>query len=150
MTRWHKWRALSWADRRLLLRAVLLLLQARARAQSTRFQPEATDDPAAGQAIGPDPSRVPRAQQVARLVSMASSGAPGAFTCLHRSLVTWRLLRQEGIPCRLRLGAAEPGEGPFEAHAWVECDGIPLGEQDAHLARYSPFGRAVIPVGWQT
>jgi len=134
----------------LLLRAAVLLVQARARAQSTRFQPEAADDPAAGQATAPDASRVARAQQIARLVSMASTGAPGAFTCLHRSVVTWRLLRQDGIPCHLRIGAAEPGESAFEAHAWVECDGIPLGEQDAHLARYSPFGKAVIPAGWLT
>lgn len=149
MSRWRKWQALSWADRRLLLRAAVLLLQARARLQSTRFKPETGDD-LAGNATAQGESRLPRAQQIARLVSMASSGAPGAFTCLHRSLVTWRLLRQEEIPCQLRLGAAEPGEGPFEAHAWVECDGIPLGEQDAHLARYSPFGRAVIPAGWLT
>lgn len=150
MTRWDKWRALSWAERYLLLRAAVLLVRARARAQSTRFQPEAAVDPAADHSTTPDASRVARAQQVARLVGMASAGAPGAFTCLHRSLVTWRLLRQDGIPCHLRLGAAEPGGRPFEAHAWVECDGVPLGEQDAYLARYSPFGRAVIPAGWLT
>jgi len=81
---------------------------------------------------------------------MASSGMPGSFTCLHRSLVTWRLLQDEGIPCRLRLGAAEPQGGLFEGHAWVECGGVPLGEQDAHLARSSPFGRAVVPAGRRT
>ena len=148
MTRWGKWRALSWADRWLLLRAAVLLVQARARAPSTRFQPEAAGDRAVGHAAAPDAFPVARAQRGARLVSMASSGAPGAFTCLHRSLVTWRLLRREKIPCQLRLGAAEPGERPFEAHAWVECYGIPLGEQDAHLARYSPFSRSVVPIGW--
>ena len=149
MTRWDKWRALSWADRLLLLHAARLLLRARARLPSTEFRPEVDPD-ATGQGLALEPPGIARAQQVARLVSMASAGTPGSFTCLHRSMVTWRLLRQEGIPCRLRLGARDRGQEPFEAHAWVECYGVPLGEQDAHLARYSPFGRAVIPAGWLT
>lgn len=147
MNRWHKWRALSRADRWLLLRAAAMLLQARSRLGSTGFRPEADRERVDLDSAGA-PSRVARAQAVTRLVNMAAAGTPGSFTCLHRSLVTWRLLQRETIPCRLRLGAADASQGPFEAHAWVECDGIALGEQDLHLARYRPFGKAVIPTGW--
>ncbi len=144
MTRWRKWRALSWADRGLLLRAAVMLLHAKLRLRSTHFRAEAGDDDVQEPHLQ-DESRVPRAQQVARLVGMASAGVPGAVTCLHRSLVTWRLLRQEGMPCRLRLGAADQSERSFEAHAWVECYGVALAERSEELKRYQPFSSAVVP-----
>ena len=57
----------------------------------------------------------------------------------------WRLLRREGIPCELKLGARRDA-GPFEAHAWVECAGVALNESEPTLARYSAFGEPVVPV----
>jgi len=53
--------------------------------------------------------------------------------CLVRSLVLVRLLRRRGLPAELRLGARTL-TGVFEAHAWVEHCGVPLGE-DGGAAR---------------
>ena len=142
--RWDKWRALSWPERLLLLHAAAMLVHARARVPSMRFRPE--PDSTWGQAGTTDSGpALRRAQSVARLVNWAAAATPGSFTCLHRSLVTWRLLRQEGIRCRLRLGIADTPAEPFEAHAWVECDGVPLGEGEAAVAGYRPFSKAVVP-----
>jgi hypothetical protein len=145
MTRWQKWRALSWADRRLLLRAAVMLAWARARLRAMGFRPES----ASAGAAPPDPpaaADLARAQAVARLVGMAAAVNPVTVACLHRSVVLWTLLRREGIPCQLRLGAGDTRSGPFEAHAWVECGGVAVNEQDTHLGRYTPFGAAIEPV----
>lgn len=42
--------------------------------------------------------------------------------CFMRSLVLLRMLARRGVPCRLVIGV-RPG---FEAHAWVEHEGLPL------------------------
>ncbi|MDX1571211.1 MAG: lasso peptide biosynthesis B2 protein [Xanthomonadales bacterium] len=49
-------------------------------------------------------------------------------TCLTRSLTLWRRARRHGLTGRLCLGVAR--RNPFEAHAWVEFDGLVLGVQD--------------------
>ena len=85
----------------------------------------------------------------AALVRIAVANSPVSLTCLHRSLALWWLLRGQGVLCDLRLGAST-ADGPFEAHAWVQCGGVALNERDAHLSRYSPLGEAVVPVGPQS
>jgi hypothetical protein len=49
---------------------------------------------------------------------------PGDTRCLRRSLVLTRMLARRGIPSRLVIGARTEPE--FLAHAWVECDGVPV------------------------
>ena len=142
MTRWQKWWGLTWADRWLLLQAAAMLAWVSVRAQSMSFRPELDGRRSAG----PTHQDVARAENVARLVRMAGAGLPVRAACLQRSIVLWVLLRREGIECSLRLGAADPATGPFEAHAWVECAGIALGEVPGPLARYRPFNSAVVPV----
>lgn len=34
----------------------------------------------------------------------------------------------------------------FEAHAWVECGGVAVGEGHSSLVEYRPFATAVVPV----
>jgi hypothetical protein len=142
MNRWHKWRALSWGDRRLLMRAAVMLVRSRWTLSRTEFRPEPVE-PVAPRSV---PEALERAESIARLVAMAAAGSPVRVACLHRAVVLWSLLRREGIPCRLRLGAGDLRAAPFEAHAWVECAGVALNEEEAHLARYRPFGVAVVPV----
>jgi hypothetical protein len=60
-------------------------------------------------------------QQVAWAVRLASRYLPGA-TCLPRALTTQFLLNRHGHPSRLCVGVSSAQK--FEAHAWVECDGI--------------------------
>jgi hypothetical protein len=49
---------------------------------------------------------------------------PGDTRCLRRSLVLLRLLGRRGIAARLVIGTRTRPE--FLAHAWVECDGLPV------------------------
>jgi hypothetical protein len=140
---WRKLAGLSWADRRLLARAAAMLAHAKLALPSTGFGPD-REAPAADSDIAVSPAMLSRAQAIARLVGVAASRVPFRVACLHRSIVLWRLLRRERIPCELRLGA-RTGAGPFGAHAWVECGGVALGEDPAHLASYRPFDRAVVP-----
>ncbi len=44
--------------------------------------------------------------------------------CLMRSLVLLRMLARRGVVCRLVIGV-RPGQS-FEAHAWIEHEGMPL------------------------
>ena len=158
MSRWRKLRELSWADRRVLLHAAVLLVQARLAlpfidfradpgAAKTRRSPAPPPPPNSTLRAAKSPgTELQHAQAIARLVGIAAAHVPVDVACLHRSLVLWRLLRRRGIRCELRLGAGTEG-GPFEAHAWVECAGVALTEGAGHLSRYRPFGQAVMPTG---
>jgi len=143
MGSWRKLASLSWADRRLLARAAAMLAHARLALPSTAFR--------AGRAERsplPDPATaatdLARAKAIARVVDIAASRLPFRVSCLHRAIVLWRLLSAERIACDLELGA-RAGTGPFEAHAWVDCQGIALGENPDRLARYRRFARPVVP-----
>ena len=144
MTKWRQWRALARDDRRRLAHAAVLLAYARLRLPFLGFRPDRETAERAESAV-PSLAALRRAQHVARLVAIAAAHSPMRVACLHRSLVLWWLLRQEGIPCQLRLGT-RAGAGPFEAHAWVQCAGVVL-DQPAYVARYRPFAEAVVPMG---
>jgi hypothetical protein len=142
MRKWRRWRALSPSDRWLLLRACVLLLRARCALPYMTFRSAADCGPT------PDASEAmperQHATRVAALVRIAAANLPLRNSCLPRALVTWTLLRRDGIACELRLGA-RAGHAPFEAHAWVDCGGTALGEDPVTLARLRPFGRPVVP-----
>jgi len=145
MNNWRKWRGLTRNDQRLLLQATVLLIGARLGLRFIDFRAAST--PSGTHALGPSSeSDLARAHAIARLVAIAASHTPVAVACLHRSLVLWWLLRRNGIPCELRLGA-RAGSGPFGAHAWVQCAGVALNEDTARLAQYAPFAEAVVPAG---
>jgi hypothetical protein len=74
------------------------------------------------------------AERVAREVERAARDySVYPVDCLVRSLVLVWLLRRRGIAAEFRLGVRTL-TGRFEAHAWVEHCGVPLGE-DADVAR---------------
>ena len=109
-----------------------------------------------GQAENEPPSRstgldgLDEARAIARLVAIASRYSMPRPRCLEKSLLLEALLQQRGIACALRFGVhdvagsgvgsgvgpgADPGAGPgadsFEAHAWVEVRGLPVGDPGA-------------------
>ena len=59
--------------------------------------------------------------------------------CLPRSLALTRFLRAAGWPAQHVIGVALY---PFEAHAWVEVDGVPLNEDPAFEQRFTVIQRA--------
>src|SRR6266478_3930976 len=59
-------------------------------------------------------------------------------SCLAKSLTLWWLLGRQGISSHLRIGIRKENE-EFEAHAWVEHDGVALNEPDEHHHHYAAF-----------
>ena len=59
-------------------------------------------------------------------------------TCLERSLALWWLLARQGIAAQLCIGVRTAGK-EFSAHAWVEYEGIALGEPETPHSHYAAF-----------
>jgi Transglutaminase-like superfamily len=78
---------------------------------------------------------MPRA---ARWIRIAARYAPGADTCLVRSLALLAVLRRHGIAAELRLGVAA-SRPRLDAHAWVEVNGAPVNDSADVATRYAPF-----------
>jgi hypothetical protein len=66
----------------------------------------------------------------------ASAGHGVARSCIPRALALHRLLLWRGLPARVRLGLSP--EQPLAGHAWVECEGVPVGDAPSVVARYRP------------
>jgi hypothetical protein len=79
-----------------------------------------------------------QARRLATLVKQAAAGAPRPLTCLPQALTLWWLLRRRGLLTDLRLGVRKTG-GSFEAHAWVEYEGVVLNDQPDVQQRFAPF-----------
>ena len=70
------------------------------------------------------------AQHLARLAAIAGRHGAVEASCLRQSLLVFGWLRRRGLQPVLQLGLRER-EGPFQAHAWVELDGVRLLPVDA-------------------
>lgn len=86
-----------------------------------------------------DPERITeRAMLTARMVRAAARHGLGSPSCLEESLVLVHLLRRQGITAQLRIGVKK-NVRQFEAHSWVECNGVALNESEALHDHYAPF-----------
>jgi len=90
-----------------------------------------------------------RAREIARLEAAAARNIPWRTNCLEQSLVLWWLLRQRGIQSDLRFGARKDA-GRFEAHAWVELEGVNLSGADAGHVDFVPFEGPIASLETQT
>ena len=79
-----------------------------------------------------------RAALTAHLVNSADRHGLSHTTCLAKSLTLWWLLGRQGIESHLRIGIRKEDE-KFEAHAWVERDGVALNEPEEHHRHYAAF-----------
>jgi hypothetical protein len=79
-----------------------------------------------------------RVKLTARMVRSAAHRSFRKATCLEKSLALWGLLGQQGIASSVRIGARKYGE-KFEAHAWVECNGMALNEPEQMHRHYPAF-----------
>jgi hypothetical protein len=59
-------------------------------------------------------------------------------TCLVESLALWYLLQKQRIPAQLRIGVRRLPE-KFEAHAWVEYQGVALNQSEEEHRHYAAF-----------
>ena len=71
-------------------------------------------------------------QRTVYLVDAAARNHLVAMKCLPRSLVTARLLANQGIDLDLRIGMREE-DGKIVGHAWVEYQQEPINEADSSL-----------------
>ncbi|HEY0733679.1 MAG TPA: lasso peptide biosynthesis B2 protein [Herpetosiphonaceae bacterium] len=133
----RKWLRLSPGERRLLLRAWLLLGVIRVALWLLPFR-IVHRLPARAQAASPCFS----IEQIGWAVAIAGVYLPRA-TCLPQALAAQVLLRRHGHAADLKIGVARDERGRLEAHAWVESAGrIVIGGSASTLARYTPLPAA--------
>ncbi len=77
-------------------------------------------------------------EMTCRMVRAAERYSPGQATCLEESLLLWYLLQSQNISTALRIGVRKQKD-KFEAHAWVEKDGLALNQQEEQHRHYAPF-----------
>ena len=73
---------------------------------------------------------------VCRRLAMTAVFYPGRARCLEQSLALYVLLRRRGVPAELKLGV-QPY--PFNAHAWVELQGVALNEEPETIQQFVPL-----------
>ena len=88
-----------------------------------------------------NPANAERTALTARMVRSAAYRSLGTATCLERSLALRWLLERQGIASSARIGTRKTGQ-KFEAHAWVECDGVALNEPEELHKHYAAFDEA--------
>jgi len=130
----RRYRALLPGERRILWHGLFLLPLS---AALIRARGLATTADALRRIYGPrtGDGRAPDAQATVRIVRGVARRM--RIGCLAQSAVLARMLAGRGSAVGLRLGVCKAGDGRFAAHAWVEIDGEPLGEDLELLARYS-------------
>lgn len=106
--------------------------------RASRRRPSARRNP------GTFASRTPR-HVTAVVLHVSRHVLPHRGRCLLESLALWYLLRRNGYPALLLLGARTL-LGPFEAHAWVELEGEVLNDAEHVRDIYVPFDPRVIEV----
>ena|ERR1700738_2598783 len=144
---------LDWDARGIFLRAAILLpvIAVNLRLRGFRATQESllrflAHPPLVPQQDSTDPRLAfEQTRLTARMVNAAGRHAWPASTCLEKSLALWWLLRRRGIESELRIGARKL-DGKFEAHAWVEREGIALNEPQEGHRRYAPFDKSLSPV----
>lgn len=89
-----------------------------------------------------DISASSRADLTVRMVRAAVRNSLGHPTCLDESMTLWWLLERQGIGAELKVGVRKDGE-KFEAHAWVERDGVALNEPESKHKHFAAFDAAL-------
>jgi hypothetical protein len=77
-------------------------------------------------------------EALAEAVRLAASQSPFAVSCLVRSLLLCWLLQRRQVASQLRIGVRLDG-AVLHAHAWVECNGVPVNDARDIAARFAAF-----------
>lgn len=131
--RLKRWRALRWRDRFGLSACAAALLAMHAALalfgfRRTRRCVEALTARDAPRTAGA--STIADAQALANLAAIAGRHGAVTATCLRQSLLLYGWLRWRGFNPTLQLGVLPQGGPGFEAHAWVELEGVRLLQAD--------------------
>jgi hypothetical protein len=137
MEKLRKFLRLPPADRRLFLRAWLLLLAVRLGLWLAPFRYQYQFWRRLIAMAPGVPSAADTADHIAWAVPLAARYVPRA-TCLTQALAMQIMLCHEGAPGELRLGVARDEAGRLTAHAWVEHAGqVLIG--GGQLGKYNIF-----------
>jgi len=71
--------------------------------------------------------------RISHALDIACAFYPKQTLCLQRSAVLVRLLRRHGLRAKMIIGAQKL---PFKAHAWVEIDGVIVGDRTASREKF--------------
>jgi hypothetical protein len=149
--KWRRFRNRPLEDRKLILRAglILPLTEVGLRLFGFRRWKELIEKfslPAHLPQSLPTDLQCQTALRTVRAVRSVELHGPTTPNCLERSMVLWWLLRRDGVDGELHIGARKEGSR-FEAHAWVELGGQVLNdgaEVHQHYARFdAPIAAAV-------
>lgn len=77
-------------------------------------------------------------EQIAHAINFACICYPKQVLCLQRASVTTCVMRSQGVPAEMVLGAQKT---PFAAHAWVEVQGKAINERSNVQAKYNVWER---------
>jgi hypothetical protein len=86
-----------------------------------------------------DPALLTRACTLAVQFERLRPLIPCAGSCLPSSMLLRAFLRRHGIGCRWIFGVQT---FPFEAHCWVEYQGVVLNDTVEHVSWYTPIATA--------
>ena len=141
--KWRRFRNRPPEDRRLILRAAVILPLTELGLRVFGFQrwKELIEKFALAPQGSPSlPAEEQRqaAERSARAVRSVQLHGPSTPNCLERSITLWWLLRREGIDGELHIGARKDG-AKFEAHAWVEWRGEVLNDGSDVHRHYARF-----------
>ncbi len=131
MNAWHKWRALTWSQRRLFVEGTLLVIVFRVALWVLPFRKVlAFVDriPKGHRSLSPD--------EAVRAVRAAARRLLGERPCLPQALAVRYWLKRSGRESVLRLGVTKDDAGRLKAHAWLELDGRVLIGGESSRQRY--------------
>lgn len=129
---WRRWRRLSGSDKGIVFQLVPLLILVdvllrlfglRRTRRWLRWVAFGPDDK-----TSPDADEKARAQRTAALAAVLGEHGPWRIGCLRQALAIEYLLRRRNLPAELHIGTLKNGDGQLQAHAWVELDGVALGQ----------------------
>lgn len=141
--KWRRFRKRPAEDRKLILRAALILPLTEIALRLFGFRRwkqliEHFAPPVPRRRILEPATQLEMAERIARAARSAERHGPATPNCLERSLTLWWLLRREGIEGELHIGARK-NESRFEAHAWVELRGVILNDSSDIHQHYARF-----------
>lgn len=124
MGRLRRFLCLPAAERRLLIKAALLLAVIRLGVRLLPFRIlRRLLTRVANTPLGPRQADHHSAERIAWAVEAASRHTPGVESCLVQALTAQVLLNRRGYPAPLHIGVTRGEQGQFQAHAWVESGG---------------------------
>ena len=141
ISKWRKFRNLSSTERRVFTRAAYLLplISIGCTFLGYRKVQSMLSKRSGKHPIAPVANHNARAAEKTGYLTDAACRLPFyRFRCLVRSMVLWHLLNRQGLDAKFRFGVNKEGT-QLKAHAWVEHDGVALGESANLLSTFAPL-----------